>query len=96
MGVEISGRCNGDCEQIHWFERLYALVIIPITLLVLGLLVWVVLRFRASVNPEPSKTSHNTAIEVIWTVGPVIILLFPCRAVVPASDRRNIRRKTRR
>ncbi|EEP63985.1 cytochrome c oxidase, subunit II [Brucella abortus str. 2308 A] len=67
---------TGIAEQIHWFERYTLWFIIPITLLVLGLLVWVVLRFRASVNPEPSKTSHNTAIEVIWTVGPVIILLF--------------------
>ncbi|EEX86921.1 MULTISPECIES: cytochrome c oxidase subunit II [Brucella] len=62
---------TGIAEQIHWFERYTLWFIIPITLLV-----WVVLRFRASVNPEPSKTSHNTAIEVIWTVGPVIILLF--------------------
>ena len=34
------------------------------------------MKFRASVNPTPSRTSHNTVIEVIWTVGPVIILLF--------------------
>ena len=33
-------------------------------------------RFRASVNPVPSRTSHNTLIEVIWTVGPVVILLL--------------------
>ena len=42
----------------------------------LVLLAWCILKFRASVNPTPSRTSHNTLIEVIWTVGPVIILLF--------------------
>ena len=36
----------------------------------------VMFRFRESANPVPSKTSHNTLIEVIWTVGPVVILLF--------------------
>ena len=48
----------------------------PITLLVLALLAYCIFKFRASVNPTPSRTSHNTVIEVIWTVGPVVILLF--------------------
>jgi len=67
---------TGIAEQIHWFERYTLWFIVPITLLVLALLFWCAFKFRASANPEPSKTSHNTAIEVIWTVGPVIILLF--------------------
>ena len=50
--------------------------IVPITLLVLVLLAWCIFKFRASVNPAPSRTSHNTLIEVIWTVGPVVVLLF--------------------
>lgn len=63
-------------EQIRWFERYTLWFIVPITFLVLGLLLWALVRFRASANPVPSRTSHNTLIEVIWTVGPVIILLF--------------------
>jgi cytochrome c oxidase subunit 2 len=43
--------------------------------LVLALLAYCILRFRESANPTPSRTSHNTAIEVIWTVGPVLVLL---------------------
>jgi cytochrome c oxidase subunit II len=50
--------------------------IVPITLFVLGLIVYVAVKFRASVNPVPSKTSHHTMIEVVWTVAPVVILLF--------------------
>ncbi len=61
--------------QITWFEAYTLWFIIPITLLVLGLLVWVMIRFRESANPVPSRTSHNSLIEVIWTVGPVVILL---------------------
>ncbi|WP_242414642.1 cytochrome c oxidase subunit II [Sphingomonas panni] len=49
-------------------------VIVVISLLVLFLLAYVVIRFRESANPVPSKTSHNTAIEIIWTAAPVLIL----------------------
>ena len=62
--------------QIEWFEKYTLWFIVPITALVLILLGWCILKFRASVNPNPSRTSHNTLIEVIWTVGPVVILLF--------------------
>jgi cytochrome c oxidase subunit 2 len=60
----------------EWFEVYTLWFIVPITLLVLGLLAYCIFKFRASANPVPSKTSHNTMIEVIWTVGPVVILLF--------------------
>lgn len=50
-------------------------VITVISFFVLGLLLWVVVRYNRRANPVPSKTSHNTFIEVIWTVIPVIILL---------------------
>lgn len=63
-------------EQIKWFEAYTLWFIVPITLLVLGLLGYCAVRFRASRNPNPSRTSHNTAIEVIWTVAPVIVLLM--------------------
>ena len=63
-------------EQVRWFNHYTLWFIVPITLVVLALLIVVVLRFRASANPVPSKTSHNTLIEVIWTVAPVVILLF--------------------
>lgn len=63
-------------RDIRWFEQYTLWFIVPITLFVLFLLVVVVFRFRASANPVPSKTSHNTAIEIVWTVGPVLVLLF--------------------
>ncbi|PXA91142.1 cytochrome c oxidase subunit II, partial [Nostoc sp. 3335mG] len=49
-------------------------VIGAISLLVLLLLAYVAIRFREKANPVPSKTSHNTAIEIIWTAAPVLIL----------------------
>jgi cytochrome c oxidase subunit II len=50
-------------------------VIAIISLFVLGLLLWIVVRFRRAANPVPSKTTHNTAIEIVWTLVPVLILL---------------------
>src|SRR3546814_17345261 len=50
-------------------------IITIICLFVLALLLWVVVRYRASANPTPSRTSHNTAIEVAWTLIPVLVLI---------------------
>ncbi|MEM9502099.1 MAG: cytochrome c oxidase subunit II [Pseudomonadota bacterium] len=50
-------------------------IITLISLFVLGLLLYVVVRFNRRANPVPSKTTHNTAIEVVWTVIPALILV---------------------
>jgi len=52
------------------------IVIVLITLFVTALMAYVMIRFRASKNPVPSKLTHNTPIEVIWTVLPILILVF--------------------
>ncbi len=57
------------------FHNLLLVIITGITLLVLGLLVTVVVRFNAKRNPVPSRVSHNTVLEVAWTVIPVIVLI---------------------
>lgn len=60
----------------QWFHNGVLLPIITvICLLVLGLLLWVALRYNRRANATPSRTSHNTVIEIIWTVAPVLILL---------------------
>jgi cytochrome c oxidase subunit 2 len=50
-------------------------VMVGISLLVLALLLWCVVRFNAKANPTPARFTHNTTVEVLWTVGPVLILL---------------------
>jgi cytochrome c oxidase subunit 2 len=62
-------------EDIHTFGALTFWIITPVTLFVLALLVIVMVRFNAKANPTPSRTSHNTMIEVVWTVAPILILL---------------------
>ena len=62
-------------HDIHRFHDLLLWIITLITIFVLALLVYVMVRFRASANPVPSKTSHNTLVEVVWTVVPILILV---------------------
>jgi cytochrome c oxidase subunit 2 len=62
-------------ENIVWFHNFLFVLITLITLFVLGLLVAVVVKFNAKANPVPSKTTHNTLIEVAWTLIPVLILV---------------------
>ena len=63
-------------HSIHDFYNLVTTIIIVITLFVLGLLVYVMYRFSESRNPTPSRVTHNTLIEVLWTVLPIIILVI--------------------
>ncbi len=61
--------------DIVWFHDFLLWIIGAIALFVLALLVIVMVKFNARANPVPSRTTHNTAIEIIWTVVPVIILV---------------------
>jgi cytochrome c oxidase subunit 2 len=62
--------------SIRWFESFTLIIITVITLFVLALLLYCAMRFNAKANPQPSRTSHNTAIEVVWTVAPILILVI--------------------
>jgi cytochrome c oxidase subunit II len=63
-------------DRIHAFHSLLVWIITLITLFVLGLLLYVMWRFRESRNPVPNRTAHNTVIEVLWTVIPIMILVI--------------------
>src|ERR1700751_3143076 len=62
-------------DNIHWFHNVLLVIITIITLFVLGLLIAVMVKFNARANPTPSRTTHNTLIEVSWTLIPVLILV---------------------
>jgi len=62
-------------DDITWFNGFTLTIITVITLFVLALLIVCVTRFSAKANPVPSRTSHNTMIEVVWTVAPILILV---------------------
>ncbi len=75
-GFKIQPQVTSIGEDAQWFHNVVLMPIITIiSVFVLLLLLWVVYRYRAARNPIPSKTSHNTAIEIVWTLAPVLILL---------------------
>ncbi len=70
---EPAGIIASKATDLHNF---LLVVITLISVFVLGLLVYVCIKFREKPNVKPSKTSHNTLIEIIWTVVPVLILVI--------------------
>lgn len=62
-------------DEMKSFNELVLIIIVAIVLFVMGLLAWVMIRYRESVNPVPSRISHNTTLEVLWTIVPVLILV---------------------
>jgi cytochrome c oxidase subunit II len=63
-------------SQIEDFHRLLLYIIVAICIMVLVLLVWVMIRYNHRANPVPSRTHHNTLLEVVWTLVPVVILVL--------------------
>jgi len=73
--IHIQDQVSPTGRQARVFHDVILMPIITvISLFVLGLLIWVVIRYRRAANPVPSKTSHNTMLEVAWTLIPVLIL----------------------
>ena len=75
IGIQPQVTKNGERAE-HFHNAILLPVIIVISVFVLFLLLWVVFRFRAAANPTPSKTAHNTWLEVAWTLIPVFILVL--------------------
>ena len=63
-------------DNIIWFHDFLLYIIVGIAGFVLVLLVVVMVRFNARTNPIPSRTTHNTLIEIAWTLIPIVILMF--------------------
>lgn len=64
-----------NAREIHTFEQGLHWLSLGISLFVLGLILYCVVRFNSKANPTPSRTTHNTMIEVAWTIIPVLILV---------------------
>jgi len=74
--VDFQEQFSENGQYAKWINNSILLpIIVAISLFVLALLFFIIIRFRRSANPTPSKTTHNTTIEVVWTLVPVLILL---------------------
>jgi cytochrome c oxidase subunit 2 len=90
--MDLQPPAGSMAEMATDLHDLLLVVITLISLFVLGLLIYVGFRFRASRNPNPSNTSHNTVIEILWTVIPVLILVgiaIPSFRLLYFMDRTN-------
>lgn len=63
-------------DDVHWLDGMILIIITLITLFVGGLLIWCIARFNERANKEPAAFTHNTPVEIAWTLGPVMILMF--------------------
>ncbi|MCE8513246.1 cytochrome c oxidase subunit II [Ruegeria pomeroyi] len=63
-------------RELQSLDGMILVIITAICLLVAALLVWCIVRFNSRANPTPAKFSHYTPVEILWTVGPILILVF--------------------
>jgi cytochrome c oxidase subunit 2 len=75
-GIAFQVAATQLAEEIHWLDNLLLVIITAISLFVLALLAIIIVRYNAKANPTPAKFTHNTPIEVTWTIVPIIILVF--------------------
>ena len=63
-------------RDLQWLDGAINVIIIAITLFVVALLGYVIFRYNRRANPEPAKFTHNTPVEIAWTIVPILILVF--------------------
>ncbi|WGD32491.1 cytochrome c oxidase subunit II [Ancylobacter sp. WKF20] len=73
--INLQGAASPVMETMHSFHAFLLAIIVAVVLLVLVLLIIVAVKFNEKANPVPSRTTHHTLIEVVWTVVPVLILV---------------------
>ncbi|MGM0585754.1 MAG: cytochrome c oxidase subunit II [Pseudomonadota bacterium] len=74
-GVNMQPAATELAVDLHWLDNFLLVIITAITVFVMVLMAYVILRFRKSANPRPATFTHNSLVEVVWTVGPILILV---------------------
>lgn len=75
--LSLQDPASPSMERLQWFhDGLLMWIITAIVIFVAVLLLIVIVKFNARANPEPSKTTHNVLLEVVWTLAPVLILIM--------------------
>lgn len=88
--VDLQPAASPVAEQIQSFNAILFTMEALITLAVLGVMAFIIWRFNAKRNPVPTKRTHNTALEILWTVIPIVILVviaFPSLRLLFFMDR---------
>lgn len=74
-GINMQPAATRIAERVHEFHNVLLAIIIAITVVVLALLIWIVIRYNSKANKTAHRFSHNTMIEVVWTVVPALVLV---------------------
>ena len=74
-GINFQPPVTELARDIQWLDNVLLVIITLISIFVSALLVWVFIRYNQKANPTPSSTTHNTPIEILWTIIPVFILI---------------------
>ncbi|NWH07502.1 MAG: cytochrome c oxidase subunit II [Alphaproteobacteria bacterium] len=72
--MDLQPAATSRMEQLHGFNNYLLVIITAISVFVLILLLWVMIRYNAKANPTPSKLTHSTLLEFAWTIIPILIL----------------------
>ncbi|WP_299043067.1 cytochrome c oxidase subunit II [uncultured Tateyamaria sp.] len=75
-GIGFQPAATEIARRLQWLDGMILVIITLITLFVVALLAWVIVRYNRTRNPEPSSFTHNTPVEIAWTVIPIVILVF--------------------
>ncbi|WP_424964651.1 MULTISPECIES: cytochrome c oxidase subunit II [unclassified Dinoroseobacter] len=75
-GVGFQPAATELARELQWLDGMLLVLITVIVLFVTALIAWTIIRHNAKANPTPARFSHNTPIEVTWTVVPILILVF--------------------
>lgn len=75
-GVGFQPAATELARDLQWLDAMLLVIITIITLFVVGLLAWVILRYNSRSNPKPATFTHNSPLEVAWTIVPIVILVF--------------------
>jgi len=75
-GIGFQPAATKLARDLQWLDGMVLIIITAITVFVLGLLAYVIVRYNRKANPTPSTFTHNSPVEVAWTVIPIVILVF--------------------
>ncbi len=83
-GIGFQPASSPTAVQAQWLDHMLVIIITAITVFVTALLLWVAFRYSAKRNPVPAKFTHNSPLEVAWTLVPIVILVFIGSFSLPA------------
>jgi len=83
-GIAFQPASTSIAVEQQWLDHMILYIITAIVIFVLALLTIVILRYNSRLNPKPGRFTHNTPLEIAWTVIPIVVLIFIGSFSVPA------------